>query len=66
MLKGETLKQATLSGNSITFSTSYHTKLIAAEFNDSLTAEVKVKVKFSLEWAMKAQRGSRGIAVLFH
>jgi hypothetical protein len=26
---------------------------------------VKVKVKFSLEWAMKAQRGSRGIALLF-
>jgi hypothetical protein len=26
---------------------------------------VKVKVKFSLEQAMKAQRGSRGIAVLF-
>jgi hypothetical protein len=25
----------------------------------------KVKVKFSLEQAMKAQRGSRGIAVLF-
>jgi hypothetical protein len=27
--------------------------------------EVKVKVKFSLERAMKAQRGSRGIAILF-
>jgi hypothetical protein len=26
---------------------------------------VKVKVKFSLEQAMKAQRGSRGIALLF-
>jgi hypothetical protein len=26
---------------------------------------VKVKVKFSLERAMKAQRGSRGIALLF-
>jgi hypothetical protein len=25
----------------------------------------KVKVKFSLEQAMKAQRGSKGIAVLF-
>jgi hypothetical protein len=25
----------------------------------------KVKVKFTLEQAMKAQRGSRGIAVLF-
>jgi hypothetical protein len=25
----------------------------------------KVKVKFSLERAMKAQRGSRGIALLF-
>jgi hypothetical protein len=28
-------------------------------------AWVKVKVKFSLERAMKAQRGSRGIALLF-
>jgi hypothetical protein len=27
--------------------------------------EVKEKVKFSLEQAMKAQRGSRGIALLF-
>jgi hypothetical protein len=27
--------------------------------------KVKVKVKFSLERAMKAQRGSRGIALLF-
>jgi hypothetical protein len=26
---------------------------------------VKVKVKFTLEKAMKAQRGSRGIALLF-
>jgi hypothetical protein len=26
---------------------------------------IKVKVKFSLEQAMKAQRGSRGIALLF-
>jgi hypothetical protein len=28
-------------------------------------AKVKVKVKFTLEQAMKAQRGSRGIALLF-
>jgi hypothetical protein len=27
--------------------------------------KLKVKVKFSLELAMKAQRGSRGIALLF-
>jgi hypothetical protein len=27
--------------------------------------KVKVKIKFSLEQAMKAQRGSRGIALLF-
>ena len=26
---------------------------------------VKVKVKFTLEWATKAQKGSRGIALLF-
>ena len=30
-----------------------------------LTGEVKVKVKFSLEQATKAQRGSRGIDLLF-
>jgi hypothetical protein len=29
------------------------------------TEGVKVKLKFSLEQAMKAQRGSRGIALLF-
>jgi hypothetical protein len=28
-------------------------------------AKLKVKVKFSLEQATKAQRGSRGIALLF-
>jgi hypothetical protein len=27
---------------------------------------VQVKVKFALEQAMKAQRGSRGIALIFH
>ena len=27
--------------------------------------KVKVKVKFALQQAMKSQRGSRGIAVLF-
>jgi hypothetical protein len=30
-----------------------------------ISAEVKVKLKFSLEQAMKAQRGSRVIALLF-
>jgi hypothetical protein len=36
-------------------------------FKDSAVTCIvgKVKVKFSLEQAMKAQRGSRGIAVLF-
>jgi hypothetical protein len=29
------------------------------------TVKVKVKVKFNLEQAAKAQRGSRGIALLF-
>jgi hypothetical protein len=29
------------------------------------TCNVKVKVKFTLEQAMKAQRGSRGTAILF-
>jgi hypothetical protein len=27
--------------------------------------QIKVKVKFTIEQAMKAQRGSRGIALLF-
>jgi hypothetical protein len=30
-----------------------------------VSSEVKVKVKFSVEQAMKAQRGSRYIALLF-
>ena len=30
-----------------------------------LLSQVKVKVKFSLEQAMKAQKGSKGIALLF-
>jgi hypothetical protein len=34
-------------------------------FYNKLDFIVKVKVKISLEQAMKAQRGSRGIAVLF-
>jgi hypothetical protein len=33
--------------------------------NDSFSRKVKVKVKFSLEQAMKAHGGSRGIALLF-
>jgi hypothetical protein len=32
---------------------------------NQLKTTVKVKVKFSLQQAMKAQRGSRGIALLF-
>jgi hypothetical protein len=31
----------------------------------SVFINIKVKVKFTLEQAMKAQRGSRGIALLF-
>jgi hypothetical protein len=31
----------------------------------SLQVDFGIKVKFSLEQAMKAQRGNRGIAVLF-
>jgi hypothetical protein len=33
--------------------------------SEPLTIIRKVKVKFSLEQAMKAQRGSRGTALLF-
>ena len=31
----------------------------------NVTLRVKVKVKFTIEQAMKAQRGSRGVAVVF-
>jgi hypothetical protein len=31
----------------------------------AILVEVKVNIKFTLEQAMKAQRGSRGIALLF-
>jgi len=33
---------------------------------DKVKVKVRVKVKFALEQATKAQRGSRGIALLFH
>jgi hypothetical protein len=33
--------------------------------DDSYQKKVKVEIKFTLEQAMKAQRGSRGVAVLF-
>ena len=33
--------------------------------DEQFWVKVKVKVKFTLEQAMKAQRGSRGIALLF-
>ena len=33
--------------------------------NEAQSCYVKVKVKFTIEQATKAQRGSRGIAVLF-
>jgi hypothetical protein len=38
---------------------------LAIQFLGRILTKVKVKVKFSLERAMKAQRGSRGIALLF-
>jgi len=34
-------------------------------FTASRTLKVKLKVKFTLEQTTKAQRGSRGIALLF-
>jgi hypothetical protein len=33
--------------------------------SDKVKAKVKVKVKFALEQAVKAQRGNRGIPLLF-
>jgi hypothetical protein len=39
--------------------------IFRVNFSPVRLEEVKVKVKFSLERAMKAQRGSRGIALLF-
>ena len=40
-------------------------KIFSEAGEETRTQSCKVKVKFSLEQAMKAQRGSRGIAVLF-
>jgi len=37
----------------------------AVHFQDGHKLKVKVKVMFTLEKATKAQRGSRGIALLF-
>jgi len=43
-----------------------HTKICLRAENYAMSKyKVKVKVKFTLEQAMKAQRGSRGIALLF-
>jgi hypothetical protein len=36
-----------------------------AQENSSIINRIKVNVKFTLQQATKAQRGSRGIAVLF-
>jgi hypothetical protein len=38
---------------------------LAVSHAGTLLQRLKVKAKFSLEQAMKAQRGSRGIALLF-
>jgi hypothetical protein len=43
------------------------TDAVSAQTADMITMKrVKVKVKFTLEQAMKAQRWSRDIALLFH
>jgi hypothetical protein len=39
--------------------------LVYCEISCDVTKKLKVTVNFTLEQAMKAQRGSRGIAVLF-
>jgi hypothetical protein len=41
------------------------TKLRTSKARNSVLIAVKVKVKFTLEQAMKVHRGSRGIALLF-
>jgi hypothetical protein len=38
---------------------------VGAEMSNQRRDKVKVKVKFALQQAMKSQRGSRGIALLF-
>ena len=45
----------------------YWTYSVTKKFNlkGKVKVKVKVKVKFTLEQATKAQRGSRGIALLF-
>jgi len=40
-------------------------KVMSFEFGRIYSTEGKVKVKFTLEQPTKAQRGSRGIALLF-
>jgi hypothetical protein len=42
-----------------------HTICYTFHMNTEVIIKFLVKVKFSLEQAMKAQRGSRGIALLF-
>jgi hypothetical protein len=44
-----------------TFVDKYQRNYLASHFQKA----VKVKVKFTLEQAMKAERGSRGVALLF-
>jgi hypothetical protein len=39
--------------------------LLKASGSSASSVKVKVKVQFALEQATKAQRGSRGIALLF-
>ena len=49
--------------NTNTFNLRINTDTVDSDF--PLNIKVKVKVKFTLEQATKAQRGSRGIALLF-
>ena len=46
--------------------TVFSEKPAASEASVLIYQHPKVKVKFTLEQTMKGQRGSRGIAVLFH
>jgi len=42
-----------------------HRRVVPCTHKHTVTVKVKVKVKFTLEQATEAQRGSRGIALLF-
>jgi hypothetical protein len=50
----------------VLYSNQRHISAIHVAIFRVMKTRIKVKVKFTLEQAMKAQRGSKGIALLFY